>query len=139
MLPHLDTLSWFQPNQSLLFLLNAAYLVEKTLVTSVETVKIYTSWPLLIIIQVIRNTWTMHTFFLKESLKGNSSYWTNMVKNNWSLKGQRIIRITKVKISRIKIYHLLTTLYEKYLKVFGSLYFHDYFHFSITQSAAYIN
>jgi hypothetical protein len=29
MLPHSDTLSWFQANQSLLFLLNAACLVEK--------------------------------------------------------------------------------------------------------------
>ena len=31
MSPHLDTLSWFQANQSLLFLLNAACLVEKQL------------------------------------------------------------------------------------------------------------
>jgi hypothetical protein len=29
MSPHLDTLFWFRANQSLLFLLNAAYLAEK--------------------------------------------------------------------------------------------------------------
>jgi hypothetical protein len=37
MLPHSDTLSWFWANQSLLFLLNTVYLVEKQQIQSLES------------------------------------------------------------------------------------------------------
>ena len=39
MSPHSDTLSWFRANKSLLFLLNAAYLAEKS-----QMPKIYHTW-----------------------------------------------------------------------------------------------